>query len=193
MESIDWVQICFRWLHIGGVVILVGGTFFLFAMLAPAAKGLSPEEHNSLRERLLNRWKWVVHIGITVILLSGLAALIKFAPQATSLWHMLMGIKFLFAMVVFFIASALVGRSKGLEPIRQQRRFWLPFNLVVAAMIIMIAGVLRFLPSKPPASDARPARAVVEPSASPAVELSASPAVEPTSKTPAGPAAPPSH
>lgn len=159
MESIDWVQICFRWLHIGGVIILVGGTFFLVALLAPVATKLPAEEHNQLREGLIRRWKIVVHVGITVILLSGLVALIKFAPTATTAWHMLMGIKFLLAMVVFFIASALVGRSKGLEPIRKHRKFWMPLNLAVAAIIIMIAGTLRFLPSKQAAADpARPNR-----------------------------------
>ena len=60
-----------------------------------------------------------------------------------SLYHSLMGSKIILAMVVFFLASALTGRAKGLQGLRQKAGFWLGVNLALAAVIIAIAGYLK--------------------------------------------------
>ena len=54
-----------------------------------------------------------------------------------------MGMKILLAMAVFFLASALSGRSKALEGIRRNAALWLVINILLAAVIVAIAGYLK--------------------------------------------------
>ncbi|MEZ6089427.1 MAG: hypothetical protein R3C05_15630 [Pirellulaceae bacterium] len=44
------------------------------------------------------------------------------------------------ALVVFFIASALVGRSAKLESMRRNRAFWLKLLLLFAFSIVAVSG-----------------------------------------------------
>jgi uncharacterized membrane protein len=164
VSEIDLVRVLFRWMHIGSVIVLVGGAVFQRFFVMPAATSLPEAEHQALKDRVLARWRILVHVLITLILISGFYNLIKMAREVTSTWHMLIGVKILLALVVFFIASALVGRSKGLQPIRDQAFLWLGVNVALAAAIVMISGVLRYLPPKASAQrEDQPSSAVVRP------------------------------
>ena len=144
----DIVEILSRWAHIGAAVVLVGGTVFMRFALMPAAKELPEDVHNSLRERVMGNWRKIVGICILLLLLSGIANYI-FVMQDTDrlegikLYHPLIGVKMILAMVVFFLASALSGRAKGLEGLRKKSGFWIGLNLTLAAIIIAIAGYLK--------------------------------------------------
>ncbi|MDX1961498.1 MAG: hypothetical protein SFX18_00005, partial [Pirellulales bacterium] len=58
-------------------------------------------------------------------------------------YHSLFGLKFLLALGIFFIASALAGRSAGLQKIRDQAPFWLNVNLALILAVVVISGLLR--------------------------------------------------
>ena len=146
----DIVAILSRWAHIGAAVVLVGGTVFMRFALMPAAKELPEDVHNSLRERVMGNWRKIVGITILLLLLSGIANFIfvlkdtdRLDDEHKSLYHSLIGIKIILAMVVFFLASALSGRAKGLEGLRKKSGFWIGLNLTLAAIIIAIAGYLK--------------------------------------------------
>ncbi|MBT4865175.1 MAG: hypothetical protein HON53_08665 [Planctomycetaceae bacterium] len=145
----DIVAILSRWAHVGAAVVLVGGTVFMRFALMPAAKELPEDVHNSLRERVMGNWRKIVGIAILLLLLSGIANfffVLKDKPRLEehkSLYHSLIGIKIILAMVVFFLASALSGRAKGLEGLRKKSGFWMGLNLTLAAIIIAIAGYLK--------------------------------------------------
>ncbi len=47
-------------------------------------------------------------------------------------------------MVVFFIASALAGRGEATKKFRQDAKWWMTINLVLALIIVVLSGVLRF-------------------------------------------------
>lgn len=148
------LQLIFRWIHIGSAITVVGGTVFMLFVLLPAAKEILDEEHLKLRAAVLKRWKWFVHFGIALFLVSGLYNYIKvMAPlhKGDGLYHALMGIKMLLAMGVFGLAEVLVGRSKLAEKLRQNASKFLTINLVLAAIIVMLSGFLRTLPAKPAA------------------------------------------
>ncbi|QDU59683.1 hypothetical protein Pan216_05150 [Planctomycetes bacterium Pan216] len=149
MDQINWLTVLARWTHIGSVIVLVGGVVFTRFVLIPAATvALSDEQHDKLRSLVVGRWKMFVHTLIALIFISGIYNVIILAPQRTPVWHMLFGLKFLLAMGVFFIASAMVGRSKGMQGMRDNPLFWLGLNCGLAAVIVMISGVLRSLPPK---------------------------------------------
>jgi uncharacterized membrane protein len=143
----DLVPLLSRWIHIGTSIVLVGGTVFMRFVLAPAASAsLSDTEHAALRERVVGTWKRYVHAGILLFLLSGLYNYLVVARpkhDGDSLYHALMGTKILLALAVFFFASALVGRSQGLQKIRDKRNTWLLVLILLSAVIVGIAGFLK--------------------------------------------------
>ena len=144
----DWVALVSRWAHVGSVILLVGGMAFKMYVLAPSAELLSESEREGLRSNILARMRRFVHPLVALILLSG--AYNFYARMNTERpWHMLAGIKILLGLFILFIASALVGRSKGLQKIRDDWRFWLKVNLVVAALAVLLSGYMRFLQPKP--------------------------------------------
>jgi len=151
--ELDYVGILFRWTHILAAITAVGGTIFVRVALLPSVAVLPDNERKALHEQVRSRWIKFVMGAILFLLISGFYNFMvkERPPGVTPLYHALFGIKFLLALVVFFIASALVGRSPALARIRQNARFWLTLNMILAITVVCISGVLRALPpgSKP--------------------------------------------
>jgi uncharacterized membrane protein len=142
----DVLSLLSRWTHIGTAVVLVGGTCFLRFVLAPAAAQLPDAEHQKLKELVMNTWKKFVHAGITLFLASGFYNyLVVQAPnhKGDKLYHALMGVKILLALGIFFFASALVGRSKSFEGMRNNAKLWQLIIILLAAIIVGISGYLK--------------------------------------------------
>lgn len=147
----EYLSVLSRIAHVGTAIVLVGGTVFMRFVLMPAAKELPDAEHDQLRQRLLARWKRFVHGGIALLLLSGLFNYMQQIPKhkGDGLYHALLGTKMLLALVVFFIASALVGRSAAFEKMRQNRAKWMGLIVVLSALIVGISGFVKVRGSKP--------------------------------------------
>lgn len=139
------VEVLLRIVHIATVIALVGGSFFTLAVLLPAGKVLSSDAHDKLAAAVTSRWKWFVHLGIALLLISGFYNYFQAMPlhKGDGLYHGLVGTKILLAFAVFFIAAALVGRSAKLQSIRDNRRKWLTILIVLATVIVAISGFLR--------------------------------------------------
>lgn len=151
MDNLFPLDVLSRILHVAVAIVLVGGTVFMRFILMPAAKELPEAEHDQLRQRLLARWKRVVHSGITILLVSGLFNYIQQRPNhaGDKLYHALLGTKMLLALLVFFIASALVGRSAAFEKMRQNRAKWLGLIVLLSALIVGISGFVKVRGAKP--------------------------------------------
>lgn len=151
MDTLFLVDVLSRFLHVAVAIVMVGGTVFMRFVLMPAAKELPEAEHDPLRQRLLARWKRVVHGGIALLLLSGLYNYMQQIPKhkGDGLYHALLGTKMLLALAVFFIASALVGRSATFEKMRQNRAKWMGLIVLLSALIVGISGFLKVRGPKP--------------------------------------------
>ncbi|REJ84427.1 MAG: hypothetical protein DWQ34_19855 [Planctomycetota bacterium] len=136
------VDLISRWIHVGAAIVLLGGSIFMRFVLMPSAAALTESEHEKLRERILLRWKKLVMAGITLLLLTGFYNYLAGDPPSPR-YHMLMGIKILLALAVFFLASAITGRSSALQPIRQNRAWWLTVLIALASVVVAIAGYLK--------------------------------------------------
>ncbi|WP_373650261.1 hypothetical protein [Schlesneria sp. DSM 10557] len=139
----DWIPILSRWTHVGTAIILVGGAFFIRFVLTPAASQLPDDEHTKLKELVMNKWKRFVHAGILLFLVSGFYNYLAVQAPRPKPYHMLMGIKMLLAFTVFFLISALVGRSKAFEGMRKNSKRWQLVVLILAAAIVGISGYLK--------------------------------------------------
>jgi uncharacterized membrane protein len=146
MELMDFVNFTSRWLHVSTAIVMVGGTAFIRFVLFPNAEQLPQAEHDRLRELVTATWRKVLRGGIVLFLVTGFYNyLVVAVPKhhGDGLYHALMGIKILLALGVFFLAEALVGRSKAFEGLRQARKTWLLVLLVVAFAIVAISSLLR--------------------------------------------------
>src|SRR5882724_415257 len=129
-----------RVLHIASAIILVGGTFFIRFVLLPAATAnLSDDVHAKLRGAITTTWKKIVHLGIALFIITGginyYRVIAAGSHKGDALYHALLGTKIILALVVFFIASAMVGRSAAFEGMRRSAPKWMLVNLVLAAVI----------------------------------------------------------
>lgn len=139
------VDVLSRIVHVATAICLVGGSVFTLAVLIPAAKALSQEAHDALAAAVASRWKRWVHLGILLFLASGFYNYMRAigSHQGDGLYHALLGTKMLLALGVFFIASALVGRSPKLEPMRQAKAKWLTILVLLATLIVCLSGFVK--------------------------------------------------
>lgn len=157
MSGVEALMLVLRWTHILSAIALMGGAMFMRFALLPAAATLSDDAHVKLRGELRSRWAPIVMAAAGLLLLSGLANFVLTVIQlsfdkstlAGKLYHPLFGVKFLLALPVFHIAALLVGKSEAAQRARQNARFWLTLNLVLATAIVLIGGFLRTAPRGP--------------------------------------------
>ncbi len=144
------VNIAMRWAHILSAIVLMGGTFFARFVLLPAAEAtLDADTHAKLRAAVRQRWAKWVHISLLLFLVSGFYNYLfvtRFAHPDTPLYHALFGVKFLLALVIFFFASVLAGRSGLAQKLQAQPRIWVTLVLALALAVVAIGGVMKLLP-----------------------------------------------
>lgn len=157
------LPLLFRWMHILAAMAAVGGPMFVCWALQPAAAELPDDAHRQLKEGIRRRWARVVMAAIAFLLVSGIYNLIVFERESRDwgpewqngparLYHVLLGIKLLLALAIFFLASALVGRSPALAKIRERARFWVSVNLTLGILLVCVAGQMRMMHTGPPAA-----------------------------------------
>jgi len=143
------LPIVLRFLHIAPAVAAGGATIFARIALLPALATLPEADRLRLREAIDRRWRVVVMVCITLLFLSGITNFVLYqAPvhKGQSVYQALFGVKFILALMVFFLASALSGRSATLASIRANSRFYVGIAAVLVLAIVLISNVLRNIP-----------------------------------------------
>jgi uncharacterized membrane protein len=154
----DPVTLLLRWAHILAAITALGGLLFARVALLPAAEELGEETADRIHAGIRRRWlPWVIG-AITLLIGSGLAnymLMIRRVKDAPELWgpdwmqqtgyHGLFGAKFLMAMIVFYLASGLVGRGAGTQWIRNGRRQWLTVAVALGIGVVLISSWMRQL------------------------------------------------
>ncbi len=149
MTSEAFLPLLFRWMHMLAAVIAIGGTVFIRFVLLPAAnEALTDEQHQALRAKLMRRWKVIVMVCITALVVSGVYNIMTISMKQVDhvgIYHPLLTVKLLAALGVFFLASALTGRSAALAGLRKNAPRWMLVAAVLGVAVILISGVLRAL------------------------------------------------
>jgi len=154
----DPLSVLLRWAHVLAAIAALGGLIFARFAFVPAAEELGSETADRLHAGVRRRWlPWVIG-AITILLASGLTnyvLMIRRVKDAPELWggdwmrqtgyHSLFGVKFLLAVILFYLASGLVGRGAGTQWIRNSRRQWLSVTVGLGVAIVMISGWMRQL------------------------------------------------
>ncbi len=146
MDQIDIVPVLVRWIHIVAAVVAIGGaTFMAFAFVPSLRETLDENHREKLTAAVRGRWGKIVHLCIAVLLLTGAGNFVLLALKAglkPMPYHALFGLKFIAAMVIFFLASALVGRSPGFAGMRQRPAGPLKAIVGLGVLIILLSGVM---------------------------------------------------
>jgi hypothetical protein len=145
LAEIDVIHVVSRWLHIGAAIVAIGGAAFARFALLPSLASLPAEEAGRLRDAVRSRWAKVTHICIALLLLTGGLNFYRMAlvPKIPPLpYHPIFGVKLIAALAIFFFASALAGRSPGFAKFRAAAPRWLSVILFLAAVIVLLSGVL---------------------------------------------------
>ncbi len=151
-----------RWVHIVTAMLAIGAPFFVrFALLPAATRELDEATHQKLRAAINARWRIIVYVLITLFILTGLFQFLvpvrvegvlltarwkEFLAPDKRAYHMLFGIKMMAALAIFFLASALAGRTQGLAVIRKKAAVFLSVLLALAAIVVACSNALRYLP-----------------------------------------------
>ncbi len=131
----------------------IGVPIFMRFVLMPARNRLEEGQRAVLHEAIMARWRIVVYIMIVVFLATGfwtfLGAARWKAPEFTAdmrfRYHLLFGIKLLIALAMFFISSALAGRSAALAGMRANAKMWVNALVLLGLCVVGISGVMRFM------------------------------------------------
>jgi uncharacterized membrane protein len=154
----DPTALLLRWAHILAAIVALGGLIFARFAVLPTVEEMGKETADKIHAGLRRRWlPWVMG-AITLLLASGLTnyiLMIQRVKEAPELWggnwmrqtgyHSLFGAKFLLAMIVFYLASGLVGRGAGTQWIRDRRKLWLSVTVGLGVAVVLISGWLRTL------------------------------------------------
>jgi uncharacterized membrane protein len=144
------VLLILRYMHILGAIALMGGTIFMRFALRPAIGTIAPDAKMALHEQVRGRWAKVVMLATLLLLVSGitnlaLASQYRFDPVFGLSYHMVVGIKLLLALPIFFIAAVVMGRSGLAKRMQANAETWMNVNLALALVMVLIGGALKFV------------------------------------------------
>jgi uncharacterized membrane protein len=156
----DYLFLILRWLHIISSIIVVGGVFYYRIAVLPAIESLPDAQRDSLTAGMRRNWAMLARLAILLLLVTGLTNMIlvpknyDFAEEGRKAFNILIGIKFLLALPIFFIVDMLNGRSATAQRFRQKSRMWLNLAVFLSIVVIVIGGYVRFIPRTPKGSEA---------------------------------------
>ena len=150
------LPVLMQWLHVGSVVLMIGGFFFLRVVLLPSAKVLPDPQKTEMIEAALRRFRVVVWISLFTILVSGVYNFIAFlistgnqtvtdpnsAPDY-SIYIVVLGVKFLIVTLIYILGIALTFPYPVYAPIQKHPAPWLNMTLALGIIVIFLSTFLR--------------------------------------------------
>jgi len=151
MGDINFGLVAVRWVHIFAAIAAGGGGLFMLVALHPAAIQLDEATRATFLAKVRKSFTIVVMLSILGLIASGFYNYLavtrhQHQGEGQGIYHMLMGIKIMLAFGVFFLSSALAGRSKGLQKIRAKSALWLKVNILLIGLIVLLGAILRAMP-----------------------------------------------
>jgi uncharacterized membrane protein len=149
----DLLQVILRVAHIGAAVAIGGAIVFRLLAVQPALATLDEPQCKAFGASLARYWSVPLWLGVALLVVSGLLTFILFKLPAVrgrpfaGLYHGLFGIKVLAALALFHVAAVLSLPGEHGQRYRARARFWLGYASVLLAVIIVVAAILRYLPT----------------------------------------------
>ena len=139
-----------RWLHISGACILVGSPIFMRLFIWPAMNDLEGSARGTFVDRMNKSWRKFLGVVILTQIVSGVYWLLVVVdmPREPAIYQVLLTVKLMAALALFFLLSVLAGRAKAFELFRLQARKWLTICMLLGLLIVVCAGAMWLVPLK---------------------------------------------
>jgi uncharacterized membrane protein len=156
LDSMYWIMLASRILHIFGAIILLGGLFYLRTVVStvplpfregPGERSFTPADAKFGGRRAV--WAMWTGIASLLLLVTGLwnyIQMIKMHERLAPTYHMIAGLKMLTGLALFVLAAMLAGRSAAAEKLRQNLRLWVNVCLILGIVTVVFGSVLRTFP-----------------------------------------------
>jgi len=143
METQEIIGLISRWLHVIPATILVGGTLFMRFSLVPATS--ESEASAELRESVRKRWSKLIMISVLLLLVSGLynAAMKAIGFELSMTYNILLLVKIVLGLAIFYLASVLAGRSQTAQKFRERETHWLNILCALMIAVVMIGSYMK--------------------------------------------------
>jgi uncharacterized membrane protein len=148
LDGMYWLMLTSRVLHVLGAVILLGGVFYLRAVVMPSPSATSAVNVDQKFGGLRSKWAMWVGVATLLLLATGFWNYFQYIRtyELVPKYHMILGIKMLGAFALFFLAALVAGRTAAAETIRQKMRFWLGICVAIGVLTVALGSVLRTFP-----------------------------------------------
>ncbi len=137
-----FLLILMRYVHIASAILLVGGTAFVAIAMRPSMRLLEENLAGSVQKMAMDRFMRVVWVGIAGLIVSGTYNWVVSASiykDMGPVGNVLIGSKVLAAFALFALVWA---NRVGL--VKLKPKAYLMINLHLAALVILMAVVLRY-------------------------------------------------
>jgi uncharacterized membrane protein len=132
-----------RWIHVTSVITLLGGFIFARFALAPALAAIAEPERGTIGKNVVGNFRPLLYIVMLTVIASGLYNYLSKASYPPH-YHMLIGIKFLFALHIFAVAVLYTIPDAG----EVKRNRWLNGLIASGLIIVAISAYLRWISLK---------------------------------------------
>lgn len=138
------IFVLMRWLHLGSMAMIVGGLSLVVLSAGPAKALLRDEASAAVVRKIEARYRWVLMAAVFGLVISGIYQWVIFGrayQELGTLILVVLSIKVLIATAVFALLWAFQVDSM----IDDKARVWRWLNLSLAVLVLMLAGVVRYL------------------------------------------------
>lgn len=144
-----------QWIHVGSVVLMIGGFFFFRAVLLPIANRST--DPAALISSALRRFSGIVWTALLTVLISGLYNFISFFRTARagsavdpivsdySLYIFVLGIKLFIVFLIFTLAIFLTFPYPVFDVYQKRPTPWLNLTVILGLIVIFLSAYLRRL------------------------------------------------
>lgn len=142
-----------QWLHVGSVVLMIGGFFFFRVILMPIANRFP--EPTAVITAALRRFSGIVWCALLTVLISGLYNFITFFRAARggaaaempyfSLYILVIGIKLFIVFLIYTLAIMLTFPYPVFDIFQKKPAPWLNLTVILGFIVIFLSAFLRRL------------------------------------------------
>ncbi len=138
------IFVILRWIHIGSAALIVGGLALIVLSAGPVRSLMDNNDATAVIRKIELRFRFVLAVAVLGLVVSGVYQWVIFGQvyqELGMLGNGLLGVKVLFATALFALLWAFQVESM-LHP---SARAWRLMNLSLAILVVMLAGVLRYM------------------------------------------------
>lgn len=147
----QWLMLASRFLHVVGAIVMVGGLFYLWAVVAPAIAsegGGTVDRYFGGRREAWAKWVGIASLFLLVTGLWNFISMVK-ANQLHFTYHILGLVKIILGLALMFLAALLAGRTAAADSMRLKWTKWLTVALLIGFITVGVGSLMRSYPRTP--------------------------------------------